>query len=120
MEGNLLQAIPELARQRDAAAAAGYAHLFAAVDDVPPFCRLVVHTSFSTDSSVESEVWLPLTGWNGRFLGLGNGVFADDGGGGGGARHHTSGSAGGRRRVNHTGRSRRGGDRCPWVALRRA
>ncbi|MDA9096047.1 tannase/feruloyl esterase family alpha/beta hydrolase [Porticoccaceae bacterium] len=62
IKGNITQAIPRINSQK--------------VDEIPAFCRVVVHTSFSTDSSVNSEVWLPLSNWNGRFLGVGNGGFA--------------------------------------------
>ena len=44
--------------------------------DLPAFCRVAVHSSYSADSSVNSEVWLPLAGWNGRMIGTGNGGFA--------------------------------------------
>lgn len=46
------------------------------MENLPEFCRVVIHTSFSTDSSVNSELWLPVSGWNGRFLGTGNGGMA--------------------------------------------
>lgn len=62
IHGNISNAIPGITSQN--------------IDDVPAFCRVVVHTSFSTDSSINSEVWLPLNNWNGRFLGTGNGGFA--------------------------------------------
>lgn len=31
------------------------------IEPLPDFCRVVVHTSFSADSSVNAEVWLPLS-----------------------------------------------------------
>lgn len=43
---------------------------------VPPFCRVALHSALSTDSSIHHEVWLPARGWNGRFLGTGNGGWA--------------------------------------------
>ena len=30
----------------------------------------------SADSHIEFEVWLPVAGWNGKYLGVGNGGFA--------------------------------------------
>jgi feruloyl esterase len=31
----------------------------------------------SKDSDIKVEVWLPLSGWNGKFEGIGNGGYAD-------------------------------------------
>jgi len=36
-------------------------------------CRVAATLRPSTDSDIKIEVWLPLTGWNGKFQGLGNG-----------------------------------------------
>jgi hypothetical protein len=44
--------------------------------DLPAFCRAVVFTSGGQDSAINTEVWLPVANWNGRFLGKGNGGFA--------------------------------------------
>lgn len=43
---------------------------------LPAFCRVVAESHPSSDSQIKIEVWLPLHGWNGRFLGQGNGGFA--------------------------------------------
>jgi len=43
---------------------------------LPAFCRVRAEAHPSADSQIEIEVWLPLTGWNGKFLGTGNGGFA--------------------------------------------
>jgi len=43
---------------------------------LPPFCRVQGVIQPSGDSHIKFEVWLPLTGWNGRYLGVGNGGFA--------------------------------------------
>ncbi|HUN86697.1 MAG TPA: tannase/feruloyl esterase family alpha/beta hydrolase [Terracidiphilus sp.] len=43
---------------------------------VPAFCRVVAESHPSSDSQIKIEVWLPLSGWNGKFLGQGNGGFA--------------------------------------------
>jgi feruloyl esterase len=43
---------------------------------VPAFCRVQGVIQPSADSHIEFEVWLPMTGWNGRYEGWGNGGFA--------------------------------------------
>jgi len=43
---------------------------------LPAFCRVVATAHPSPDSNIKVEVWLPLAGWNGKFLGTGNGGFA--------------------------------------------
>src|SRR5579872_1553748 len=43
---------------------------------LPPFCRVQGVIQPSSDSHIEFEVWLPMSGWNGRYEGLGNGGFA--------------------------------------------
>ena len=45
------------------------------LDGLPATCRLSLRLSPSTGSSIQAEVWLPLEGWNGRFLGTGNGGY---------------------------------------------
>ena len=51
----------------------------APITGLPPFCRVVLDIS-STGNPAELqilvEVWLPESGWNGRYLGTGNGGFA--------------------------------------------
>lgn len=42
----------------------------------PAFCRVVATLKPTTDSDIKVEVWLPLSGWNGKFRGQGNGGFA--------------------------------------------
>jgi hypothetical protein len=44
--------------------------------DLPVFCRVTGVLRPSSDSDIHFEVWLPETGWNQRFLGVGNGGFA--------------------------------------------
>ena len=41
--------------------------------DMPPFCRITATLQPSSDSDIKIEVWMPSTGWNGKFLGVGNG-----------------------------------------------
>jgi len=43
---------------------------------LPAFCRVTGVFAPSTDSVIRFEVWLPAEGWNGRFIGVGNGGFA--------------------------------------------
>ena len=50
-------------------AAAGFKSL-------PAFCRVQATLTPSADSDIKVEVWLPATGWNGKFVGIGNGVWA--------------------------------------------
>lgn len=38
----------------------------------PVFCRVAAILKPSTDSAIKIEVWLPQSGWNGKFLGVGN------------------------------------------------
>ena len=44
--------------------------------DVPAFCRVQLRLRPSSDSDIASEVWLPLNGWNGKYVGIGNGIWA--------------------------------------------
>jgi feruloyl esterase len=43
---------------------------------LPAFCRVVAVSKPSPGSNIRIEVWLPLAGWNGKFMGQGNGGFA--------------------------------------------
>src|SRR5690349_7429734 len=43
---------------------------------LPAFCRVAVTSTPSADSDIKIEVWLPASGWNGKFQGQGNGGFA--------------------------------------------
>ncbi len=43
---------------------------------LPAFCRVQGVIQPSTDSHIEFEIWLPASGWNGKYEGLGNGGFA--------------------------------------------
>ncbi len=40
------------------------------------FCRVAVTLKPTADSDIHIEIWLPLTGWNAKFQGVGNGGFA--------------------------------------------
>lgn len=43
---------------------------------LPAFCRVAATIRPTADSEIEMEVWMPSEGWNGRFLGVGNGAWA--------------------------------------------
>ncbi len=40
---------------------------------VPQFCRVTATLTPSSDSDIKVEVWLPASGWNGKFQAVGNG-----------------------------------------------
>jgi hypothetical protein len=40
------------------------------------FCRVVGHLNPTGDSDIKFEVWLPASGWSGRYESVGNGGFA--------------------------------------------
>lgn len=42
----------------------------------PSFCRIAATLKPSIDSDIKVEVWLPLAGWNGKFMAAGNGGWA--------------------------------------------
>jgi feruloyl esterase len=44
---------------------------------LPPFCKLVIFSAPAPTSHIRVEVWLPVTNWNGRLLGTGNGGYPD-------------------------------------------
>ena len=46
------------------------------LDNLPAFCRVAGTIKPAGDSSIEFEVWMPSSGWNGKFQGIGNGGFA--------------------------------------------
>src|SRR5581483_5364280 len=47
-----------------------------AIPGLPGFCRVTAVSEPSADSQINFEVWLPASGWNGKFQGIGNGGFA--------------------------------------------
>jgi feruloyl esterase len=40
---------------------------------LPAFCRVLVTATPTSDSDIKVEVWLPVSGWNGKFQAVGNG-----------------------------------------------
>ena len=51
----------------------GGANVFA---NLPAFCRLTATLTPTTDSDIKVEIWLPASGWNGKFEAVGNGGWA--------------------------------------------
>jgi feruloyl esterase len=43
---------------------------------LPEFCRVTATVKPSADSDIKMEVWMPASGWNGEFEGVGNGGWA--------------------------------------------
>jgi hypothetical protein len=46
------------------------------ITNLPAFCRVIGVSRPTAGSSITFEVWLPATGWNGKFLSSGEGGFA--------------------------------------------
>jgi Tannase and feruloyl esterase len=46
------------------------------IKHVSAFCRVAGVIQPSNDSEIQFEVWMPASGWNGKFQGVGNGGFA--------------------------------------------
>jgi feruloyl esterase len=46
--------------------------------DLPAFCRIALTITPSRDSDIKTEIWLPLSGWNGKFQEVGNGGWNGD------------------------------------------
>ncbi len=44
--------------------------------NMPAFCRVAATLTPISDSDIGMEVWMPASGWNGKFEGVGNGGFA--------------------------------------------
>lgn len=44
--------------------------------NLPEFCRVSATLAPTADSDIKIEVWLPAGDWNGKFVGIGNGVWA--------------------------------------------
>ncbi|EEF24842.1 Feruloyl esterase B precursor, putative, partial [Ricinus communis] len=48
----------------------------AEISGLPAFCRVAGRIHPEPGSDIRFEVWLPAEGWNGRYMGVGNGGFA--------------------------------------------
>jgi Tannase and feruloyl esterase len=46
-----------------------------AIPNLPAFCRVAGSIQPSGDSTIQFEVWMPASGWNGKFAGADNGGF---------------------------------------------
>lgn len=46
--------------------------------DLPAFCRVSTTIKPSSDSDIKTEIWLPLSAWNGKFQEVGNGGWNGD------------------------------------------
>jgi hypothetical protein len=44
--------------------------------NLPAFCRVTATLTPSSDSDIKIEIWLPVSGWNGKFQAVGNGGWA--------------------------------------------
>src|SRR5262249_24809682 len=44
--------------------------------NLPGFCRVAATLKPTNDSDIKIEVWLPQSGWNGKFQSVGNGAWA--------------------------------------------
>lgn len=44
--------------------------------DIPAFCRVSGIAKPTSDSEIKFELWLPVSGWNGKYEQVGNGGFA--------------------------------------------
>ena len=42
---------------------------------LPAFCRVAATLKPTADSDIKIEVWMPASGWNGKFQAVGNGAF---------------------------------------------
>jgi feruloyl esterase len=43
------------------------------ISHLPAFCRVVATLVPTSDSDIHAEIWLPSTGWNGKFIAVGSG-----------------------------------------------
>jgi feruloyl esterase len=50
----------------------------ASYDRLPGFCRVAATINPTADSDIKFEVWMPLTGWNGKFQAVGNGAWSGE------------------------------------------
>jgi tannase/feruloyl esterase len=71
-----------LAQTTSAGSYSGPADVFTGRDlsrlykSLPAFCRVEVTARPTSDSDIKIALWMPVSGWNGRFQGFGNGGFA--------------------------------------------
>jgi len=46
------------------------------LENLPAFCRVAAEIRPTNDSNIKFELWMPRSGWNSKFIGLGNGDWA--------------------------------------------
>jgi feruloyl esterase len=46
--------------------------------ELPAFCRVAAEIRPTPDSKIKFEIWMPASGWNGRFMGVGNGGWSGE------------------------------------------
>ena len=46
------------------------------LESLPAFCRISATIAPTSDSEIQVEIWLPVSGWNGKYQAVGNGAFA--------------------------------------------
>jgi feruloyl esterase len=64
-------------RQRQAAPGTWFnGVMIVAATEIPAFCRVALSIKPSNDSDIKSEIWMPISGWNGKFMAVGNGGWA--------------------------------------------
>ena len=44
--------------------------------NLPAFCRVAATLKPSSDSDIKIEIWMPISGWNAKFMAVGNGGWA--------------------------------------------
>src|SRR5262245_23178104 len=50
----------------------------ASYKNLPAFCRVAATVKPTMDSDIKFEVWMPVSGWNGKFVGVGNGGYSGE------------------------------------------
>lgn len=48
------------------------------LNNLPAFCRVAGEIKPTSDSDIKFELWMPASGWNGKFMGTGNGGWAGE------------------------------------------
>ena len=76
---------------------------------LPAFCRVIATLRPTNDSNITVEVWMPLSGWNGKYQAVGNGAFNGSIGHGAMAAALANGYATSSTDTGHTGNSARFG-----------
>ena len=48
----------------------------ATIGNLPAFCRVAITLKPTPDSEINTEIWLPMSGWNRKLQSVGNGAWA--------------------------------------------